>query len=150
MVNESNLLASNCEDVLGWITTGRFGRFQREGVVLFAFLLRLRAGVESALSAESSDYDRKTRLRQRIQVDAVGTTITDRPPHRTVRAHSRIRLPPWMSGDEAFEGIRMQNAGCWNPTLKDRSQPIPQRAATLTATAQDQPPQTSEPLGEDI
>jgi hypothetical protein len=54
----------------GWITTGRFGRFQREGVVLFAFLLWLRAGVESALSAESSDYNRKTGLRQRIQVDA--------------------------------------------------------------------------------
>src|SRR5689334_15548354 len=73
--------------------------------------------------------------------DAVGTTITDRPPHRTVRARLRIRLPPWMSSEEAFERIRMQNAGCWNPVLKDRSQPIPQCAASLTAAAQDQPPQ---------
>ena len=29
--------------------------------------------------------------------DAVGTIITDRSPHRTVRARLRIRLPPWMS-----------------------------------------------------
>ena len=29
--------------------------------------------------------------------DAVGTIISDRPPHRTVRALLRIRLPPWMS-----------------------------------------------------
>src|ERR1035438_6295694 len=32
---------------------------------------------------------------------AVGTTITDRPPHRSVRARWRIRLLPWMSGGEA-------------------------------------------------
>ena len=29
--------------------------------------------------------------------DAVGTIIADRPPHKTVRACLRIRLPPWMS-----------------------------------------------------
>jgi hypothetical protein len=34
-------------------------------------------------------------------VDAVGTIIADRPPHRTVRALRRIRLPLWMSGEEA-------------------------------------------------
>src|SRR5262249_10946835 len=43
-------------------------------------------------------------------LDAVGTIIADRPPHRTVRARLRIRLPPWMSGGEAYIGIRMQNA----------------------------------------
>jgi hypothetical protein len=85
-----------------------------------------------------------------FHADAVGTTITDRPPHRTVRARLRIRLPPWMGGEEAFVRIRMQNAGCWNPVLKDRSQPIPQCAASLTAAAQDQPPQTPKPLGEDV
>jgi hypothetical protein len=30
-----------------------------------------------------------------------------------------IRLPPWMGGDEAFERVGMQNAGCWNPALDD-------------------------------
>src|SRR6202042_2150521 len=83
---------------------------------------------------------------QRSHLDAVGTTITDRPPHRTVRARLRIRLPPWMGGEEAFVRIRMQNAGCWNPVLKDRSQPTPQCAASLTGAAQDQPPQTPKPL----
>jgi hypothetical protein len=34
-------------------------------------------------------------------LDAVGTIIADRPPHTTVRARLRIRLPPWMSGGEA-------------------------------------------------
>jgi hypothetical protein len=33
------------------------------------------------------------------------------PPHRTVRARLRIRLPPWMGGGEAYMRIRMQNAG---------------------------------------
>jgi hypothetical protein len=29
---------------------------------------------------------------------AVGTTIADRPPHRSVRARLRIRLLPWING----------------------------------------------------
>src|SRR5260370_33440433 len=31
---------------------------------------------------------------------AVGTTIADRPPRRSVRARLRIRLLPWMNGGE--------------------------------------------------
>jgi len=38
---------------------------------------------------------------------AVGTIITDRPPHRSVRALLRIRLPPWMTGVKTLHGIRM-------------------------------------------
>ena len=56
---------------------------------------------------------------------AVGTTIADRPPHRSVRARLRIRLLPWMCGGEAFMRIGMQNAGFRNPALEDRDQPIP-------------------------
>src|SRR5215471_2789572 len=84
------------------------------------------------------------------QLDAVGTTIIDRPPHRTVRALLCIRLPPWMSSDETLVRIRMEHAGCWNPALKDRNQPIPPGTATLTTAAQDQPPQTPQPLGENV
>jgi hypothetical protein len=40
---------------------------------------------------------------------AVGTTIADRPPHRSVRAPLRIRLLLWMSGGKARIRIRMQN-----------------------------------------
>src|SRR5262249_15725392 len=35
-----------------------------------------------------------------------GMTITDRPPHRAVRAPLCRRLPPWMARDEAFEGMK--------------------------------------------
>ena len=42
---------------------------------------------------------------------AVGTTIADRPPHRSVQARLRIRLLPRMSGGEAGIRIRVQNAG---------------------------------------
>jgi hypothetical protein len=35
------------------------------------------------------------------QTVAVGTIITDRPPHRSVRARLRIRLLPWINGGKA-------------------------------------------------
>ena len=66
--------------------------------------------------------------------DAVGTIITDRPPHRTVRALLRIRLPPWMSGEKASSRIRMQNAWGWNPSLEDPGYAVP-RPTSLTAAA---------------
>ena len=66
--------------------------------------------------------------------DAVGTTITDRPPHRSVRALLRIRLPPWMSGEEASCRIRMQNVWGWKPPSVDWYEPIPRRRS-LTAAA---------------
>src|SRR6266849_5220926 len=37
---------------------------------------------------------------------AVGTTIADRPPHRSVRARSRIRLLPRMSSGTANTRVR--------------------------------------------
>ena len=42
--------------------------------------------------------------------DAVGTIIAGCPPHRTVRALLRIRLPPWVSSEEAHNRIGMQDA----------------------------------------
>src|SRR5450631_4329605 len=74
---------------------------------------------------------------------AVGTTIADRPPHRTVRARLRIRLPPWMSGVKALRGIRVQDAGYRNPAVQNRVKPIPGCPALLTATEQNKPPQPS-------
>jgi hypothetical protein len=44
-------------------------------------------------------------------VVAVGTTIADRPPHRSVRARLRIRLLLRMSGEEPLTGMGMQDAG---------------------------------------
>src|ERR1035438_1898118 len=65
---------------------------------------------------------------------AVGTTIADRPPHRTVRARLRIRLSPWMSGDKAIHRVRVQDARYWNPAVQNRADPIPGCPAPLTAT----------------
>src|SRR5260370_42486077 len=50
---------------------------------------------------------------------AVGTTIADRPPHRSVLARLRIRLLRRMSGVEACIRIGMQNPGWWNPPVQD-------------------------------
>jgi len=54
------------------------------------------------------------------QLDAVGTAIADRPPHRTVRAPLCIRIPPRMSGGETFHRVWMQNTGYWNRARKER------------------------------
>jgi hypothetical protein len=84
----------------------------------------------------------------RYPVDAVGTIITERPPHRSVRALLRIRLPPWMSGEKANDRIRMQNTWSWQPLREDREEPIP-RGASLTAAAENEPPQSPHSLPED-
>ena len=87
---------------------------------------------------------RGTALPSDVQIGvAVGTTIADRPPHRTVRARLRIRLPPWMSGVEALRRIRVQDAGYRNPAVQNRVKPIPGCPALLTATEQNKPPQPS-------
>ena len=65
---------------------------------------------------------------------AVGTTIADRPPHRSVRARLRTRLLPRMSGGEASIRIGMQNAGLWNPPVQDGEQTPPTHPGALTAT----------------
>ena len=65
---------------------------------------------------------------------AVGTTIADRPPHRSVRARLRIRLLPWMSGGEACIRIGVQNTGLWNPPVEDWEETIPSHLCALTAT----------------
>ena len=83
-----------------------------------------------------------------LSVDAVGTIITDRPPHRSVRALLRIRLPPWMSGEKTNYRIRMQNTWSWQPLREDREEPIP-RGASLTAAAENEPPQSPHSLPED-
>src|SRR5215467_2230001 len=68
-----------------------------------------------------------------LVLDAVGTTIADRPPHRSVRALLRIRLPPWMSGGEALLRIGMKNAGFWNPSVEQRSKSLPRFPPLLAA-----------------
>jgi hypothetical protein len=65
---------------------------------------------------------------------AVGTTIADRPPHRSVLARLRIRLLSWMSGGKAGIRIRMQNTGLRNPPVQERNETTPSHLGALTAT----------------
>src|SRR5207245_4605538 len=67
-------------------------------------------------------------------VVAVGTTITDRPPHRSVHARLRIRLLPRMNGVEALVGIRMQNTWVRNPPVEQWVETVPSHLRALTAT----------------
>jgi hypothetical protein len=53
-----------------------------------------------------------------------------------------------MSGEKANYRIRMQNTGSWKPLREDREEPIP-RGATLTAAAENEPPQSPHSLPED-
>ena len=78
-----------------------------------------------------------TRVPREFEVEvlavAVGTTITDRPPHRSVRARLRIRLPPRMTGVKTLHRIRMDNAGDWNPSVHEAVEPIHGDPAALAA-----------------
>src|ERR1019366_1599060 len=74
------------------------------------------------------------RLVGQILTVAVGTTIADRPPHRSVQARLRIRLLSWMSGGKAGIRVRMQNTGVRNPPVQERDETIPSHLGALTAT----------------
>src|SRR5207244_6827362 len=65
---------------------------------------------------------------------AVGTTITDRPPHRSVHARLRIRLLPRMNGVEALVGIRMQNTWVRTPPVEQWVETVPSHLRALAAT----------------
>ncbi len=69
-----------------------------------------------------------------LDVVAVGTTIADRPPHRSVRARLRIRLLLRMSSGEACIRIRVQSMGLGNPPVEDWGETIPPHLCALAAT----------------
>jgi hypothetical protein len=76
------------------------------------------------------------RERQRV---AVGTPITERPPHRTGPQLSRIRLPPRVSDGEALPRPRMEDSGFGEPMVGEHPHTIPGER-TLLATAVECPP----------
>src|ERR1700680_3477056 len=80
---------------------------------------------------------------------AVGTTIADRPPHRSVRARLRTRLLPRMSGGEANIRVRMQNSGLGNPPVQDWKQTSPAHLGALTAANYNTSPQPASAPPED-
>jgi hypothetical protein len=72
---------------------------------------------------------------------AVGRTIADRPPHRSVQARLRIRFLPRMRGGEAGIGIGMQRAGLGNPPGQDSGETSPSHLCALAAADKDASPQ---------
>src|SRR5712692_7027567 len=72
---------------------------------------------------------------------AVGTTIADRPPHRSVLARLRIRLLRRMSGVEACIRIGMQNPGWWNPPVQDWGKSFPPHLGALAPADQNTLPE---------
>ncbi len=72
---------------------------------------------------------------------AVGTTIADRPPHRSVRARLRIRLLRRMSGVEACIRIGVQNARWRNPPVQDWGKTFPPHLGALAAADQNTLPE---------
>jgi hypothetical protein len=81
-----------------------------------------------------ADFPGTNRLSLSHATVAVGTTITDRPPHRSVHARLRIRLLPRMNGVEALVGIRMQNTWVRNPPVEQWVETVPSHLRALAAT----------------
>jgi hypothetical protein len=71
------------------------GFFDAEG---FGFRRRIQGLTEQ--NVKGSDWNVSLKMTKPVQAesvfvaDAVGTLIAERPPHRSVRALLRIRLPP--------------------------------------------------------
>ncbi len=76
-----------------------------------------------------------------LSIVAVGTTIADRPPHRSVQARLRIRLLPRMSSGKASTRVGMQNAWARNPPVQERIETIPAYLCALAASDQNAPPE---------
>src|ERR1700688_809877 len=85
-----------------------------------------------------------------VKAVAVGIPIARYPPHKTVRALLRIRLPPWMCGVKTLHGIWMQYTSGRNPSVEERIEPLPTHMAALTAMDQHDPPQSAKPMPEDL
>jgi hypothetical protein len=71
-----------------------------------------------------------------VSIVAVGTTIADRPPRRSVRARLRIRLLPRMGSGKASTRVGMQNAWAWNPPGQEWVETIPAHLCALAASDQ--------------
>ena len=74
------------------------------------------------------------RLLNRSLGIAVGMTITDHPPHRSVLAELPHTAPPLDTSVEALIGIGMKSTRARNPSIKDRPQLFPIRLPPLTTT----------------
>ena len=75
------------------------------------------------------------RLLNRSLGIAVGMTIADHPPHRSVLAELPHTAPPLDTSVEALIGIGMKSTRARNPSIKDRPQLFPIGLPPLAATS---------------
>ncbi len=76
---------------------------------------------------------------------AVGMSVARHPPHRSVRARLAHTAPTLGSGGKPLQRVRMKNAWLWNPAVKQRVEPLPVRAAALTAATDYERPHLTQP-----
>ena len=86
---------------------------------------------DTALELVRTNPNRRTRIPV-----AVGMTIADRPPHRSVRARLLVRLLRRMSSVEASIRIGVQNAGWRNPPVQDWGKTFPPHLGALSFVGQ--------------
>src|SRR5262245_3965889 len=67
---------------------------------------------------------------------AVGTVITDRPPHRSVRAQLRHTAPTLGGDGEADARPWVKNLGLWEKVIGQLCDPLPCEVILLTAAPQ--------------
>src|SRR5207253_10837145 len=103
--------------------------------------MRLRIVVRRTMNRPNPFFPLMCVKPRKSNVVAVGTTIADRPPHRSVQARLRIRLLPWMTGGEACIRVGMQNAALRNPPGQDWGETSPSHLCALAATDKDAPRQ---------
>src|ERR1700685_1774058 len=71
-----------------------------------------------------------------ICVVAVGTRVTPRPPHGSVRAPLCIRLLPRVLDGETLVGPRMKDSRFWEPVVSQLRHSSPGEIALLAASAE--------------
>ena len=89
----------------------------------------IKTGGSAAAAASRPGLAPKSALRI-----AVGMTIADHPPHRSVLAELPHTAPPLDTSVEALIGIGMKSTRTRNPSIKDRPQLFPVGLPPLTAT----------------
>src|SRR5258708_17145459 len=123
------LLFSKCSAKNLWLSSLNWALNRQYGLVAKPF------GKSASNSINTSAFLGTNPVDKSITV-AVGTLITERPPHRSVRARLRIRLLRRMSGVEARIGIGVQNAGRRNPPVQDWGKTFPAHLCALAAADQ--------------
>src|SRR5215471_15320153 len=87
---------------------------------------------------------------RRYTVIAVGTVITDRPPHRSVRAQLRHTAPTLGADGKANAWPRMKDFGLREKVIGRPLHPLPREAVLLTAAPQRAQPEALDMVDEGV